>query len=390
MTAYQSLHVENFKGIRKMDLEGLGMVNVFVGANTVGKTSVLDAMAIVINSYPLGTSEKDTYPDLPQAGVGIENGRPFIPSYRSATEFSLGVFGQAKSCKETDVARKVNADEWASGFIELKQQQKKEDVDGLRCDFYVNRDLFNNAKTTKFRVSQLFSSDNEIKSESRYFELVNFPERKLPINNKVVFRNYISTDINFIKQLSLDYFEKVRFKSKYYDETLQTLKKIDAKLIDVIYGTNNQLQALHYTEDKTDTYDLSISLMGEGFIRLLGLASIIPEIKDSFLLVDEIENGFHYSVQKDMWRMVLTAARDHGTQFFFTTHSYEILESLNEVAKEFEQTKTTEDGQALDMACVFELEKDESDTVTATRYNQSALDGAMIMNMEIRGAEPDA
>jgi AAA15 family ATPase/GTPase len=36
--------VENFKGIREMKLEGLGMVNVFVGGNNVGKTSVLQAI----------------------------------------------------------------------------------------------------------------------------------------------------------------------------------------------------------------------------------------------------------------------------------------------------------------------------------------------------------
>lgn len=42
----ESLHIENLRGIRSLDVEGLGRVNLIIGRNDVGKTTLLAAAAL--------------------------------------------------------------------------------------------------------------------------------------------------------------------------------------------------------------------------------------------------------------------------------------------------------------------------------------------------------
>jgi len=42
--AIQEIEIENFKGLRKLKIEGLGTVNFFIGKNNCGKTSILEAL----------------------------------------------------------------------------------------------------------------------------------------------------------------------------------------------------------------------------------------------------------------------------------------------------------------------------------------------------------
>ena len=43
------------------------------------------------------------------------------------------------------------------------------------------------------------------------------------------------------------------------------------------------------------------------------------------IFIDEIENGIHYSVQKDVWNAIGKLARDLDIQVFATTHSLEMI-----------------------------------------------------------------
>ena len=76
--------------------------------------------------------------------------------------------------------------------------------------------------------------------------------------------------------------------------------------------------------------------LGEGAVRMFGIALALANSKGGFLLIDEVENGLHYSVQGDFWKMVLQAARDNDVQVLATTHSWDAVEGFTEAATEFE------------------------------------------------------
>ena len=42
-----SVQIENYRSIRSVNLEGMSQVNVLVGRNNVGKSTILDALAYV-------------------------------------------------------------------------------------------------------------------------------------------------------------------------------------------------------------------------------------------------------------------------------------------------------------------------------------------------------
>lgn len=48
----RTLHVENFRALREFRMKGLGRVNLLVGTNNCGKTSVLEAVCGVSCSRP--------------------------------------------------------------------------------------------------------------------------------------------------------------------------------------------------------------------------------------------------------------------------------------------------------------------------------------------------
>lgn len=71
-----------------------------------------------------------------------------------------------------------------------------------------------------------------------------------------------------------------------------------------------------------------IGSLGEGIWRMLALATVLARAKDSLLLVDEIDTGLHYTVMEDMWKMIYSAAKDLNIQVFATTHSFDCIHSL--------------------------------------------------------------
>jgi len=76
-----------------------------------------------------------------------------------------------------------------------------------------------------------------------------------------------------------------------------------------------------------------IGSLGDGLWRMLGLALALANARGGVLLVDEIDTGFHYTVMEDVWRMVSERATALSVQVFATTHSRDCFESLRSIAK---------------------------------------------------------
>ena len=57
------------------------------------------------------------------------------------------------------------------------------------------------------------------------------------------------------------------------------------------------------------------------------------QAQGGFLLIDEIENGIHYSVQEQMWRLVIEQSARTGVQVFTTTHSWDCVLGFERAAK---------------------------------------------------------
>jgi len=67
-------------------------------------------------------------------------------------------------------------------------------------------------------------------------------------------------------------------------------------------------------------------------VRLFGLALAMANCKGGLLLIDEIENGIHYGIMADMWKIVLELAQRNDVQVIATTHGWDCVWSLARVA----------------------------------------------------------
>ena len=119
---------------------------------------------------------------------------------------------------------------------------------------------------------------------------------------------------------------------------------------------------------------MPLPILGEGVVRVLHvLAAIEQAAPGGTVLIDEIENGIHYSVLKDVWSALRHAAREADVQVFATTHSWECIRAAHEAFSEADEYD-------------FRLHRLDrvGEDVIATVYDQETLDAAIDGGIEVR------
>ncbi len=121
----------------------------------------------------------------------------------------------------------------------------------------------------------------------------------------------------------------------------------------------------------------AVKLLFNYFMPLILRKNKIEPKKESLiLLIDEIENGLHYSAHYDFWKKLFQLSKSENVQVFSTTHSLEMIQAFNQVAKE--------EGEG----AYFEMMRDEkSNQITALKHSPNVLDEELELNMKFRGEE---
>ena len=74
--------------------------------------------------------------------------------------------------------------------------------------------------------------------------------------------------------------------------------------------------------------------LGDGTGRIFGLTLSLVAAQRGILLIDEIENGIHYSVLVALWKFIAKVARRLDVQVFATSHSLDCIKAFHEVTHE--------------------------------------------------------
>ena len=106
--------------------------------------------------------------------------------------------------------------------------------------------------------------------------------------------------------------------------------------------------------------------------RLFNIILALANVGNGILLVDEFENGMHYTVQLDAWRMIFQLASDLNIQVMATTHSSDCIASFKEAAKE-----SKEDGLLIRLGR-------HNDRTYIVEYTEERLDIAVKQQIEVR------
>lgn len=80
--------------------------------------------------------------------------------------------------------------------------------------------------------------------------------------------------------------------------------------------------------------------MGDGMNKLLSVLLAILANPGGAILIDEAENGLHYSFYGKYWALICKLAKESGCQVIATTHSYECIAGALEGAKKTNSEKS--------------------------------------------------
>ncbi len=102
--------------------------------------------------------------------------------------------------------------------------------------------------------------------------------------------------------------------------------------------------------------------------------------KEYILLIDEIENGLHYTAYYEFWKKIFAAAKKLNIQIFATTHSKEMIEQFNIVSKEFEVINGEK------TSAYFEMMRNvRTNKIVAQKYEAQELEYSLENEKTFRG-----
>ncbi|HEX8830704.1 MAG TPA: AAA family ATPase [Longimicrobium sp.] len=118
---------------------------------------------------------------------------------------------------------------------------------------------------------------------------------------------------------------------------------------------------------------IPLSSMGDGTNRVFALALSCVRARGGVLLVDEVENGLHHTVQSDVWNFIFELSGRLNVQVFATTHSWDAVVGFQEAANR--------SGSA---GILYRLEREQDGTVYAETYTEEDVAIAAEQQVEVR------
>ncbi len=360
---YKSFRVKNFRCFKDLQINDLGRVNLIAGKNNTGKTALLEAMYAF--SRPLS----------PWALLQTQNARGIdIPDDDFPLYWKQYFFGMDSSCTIRIEATGPHVAEGSSLTIKELRNDGTNNDDFL--EYYRRRrraltlselleDVETREKVLKFRLNWSSASEplvvyfgdqlkrnsvKELQSESRFIP--------------VIYRVTEEQIANRFSQLAVD--EKL-------DHLTDELSRLEPRLtrIHVLSPWGKQMLWA-----ECDGVSMPLRLLGEGTNRICHFLMTMMAVKPPFLFIDEIENGIHHSVQKDIWQAIGRVAREQDIQVFTTTHSYEMIEAAHEAFKDDD----------LDDFRFHRLYHDSTTgKIEARTYNDFSMNAALSREYEVRG-----
>lgn len=361
----KNISIENFRGLKKAQIDDFKSINLFIGKNGCGKTTILESIFMLCNACDIGVPimlntarrirvvneevlrllffnlECDTPIELSGKTTGPAQHRRLKISSDSGRQKKI--FDQEPLyVKDNSINFQSTAKEPQIGQLKLLYAEKTD-----KKLTKISKTLEISGDRTSYTYQNM--SKEEIVKTVIPASIINVSE--LGRNSGLLFRNI-------------------------------SLNKQKQKLVELLRKSFPNLQNLEFQLDGIycDTglpKLLPLSVMGEGFYKVMQIALNIVNAEAKVLLIDEIENGLYFSTQQTLWKAILDFAINDNIQFFIATHSYETLTILN--------TLLTNNGNYSfkDIVRLYRIENQNA-AIHSETYDTKSLNIAIEHNWEIR------
>jgi len=156
------------------------------------------------------------------------------------------------------------------------------------------------------------------------------------------------------------------------------------KIIDVLKLTKADIEGIQllqtspimpmnfYLKLKDINEPYPLGALGDGVRRILYLLLSFPITKGGMVFIDEIETGIHYSLMKNMWEMLLDFSKEYDVQVFASTHSFDCISGLAQVYNE-------------EYSADISIHRIDNKKKKSINYSHEEIIKAVELNEEIRG-----
>lgn len=380
MEIIKEVMINNYKGIEGLQFP-CGSINIIVGTNNTGKSSILESIWMGISS--LNKLEDEMGTKLPN----------FIVDYNYKNISFLIREGN----QTAKVELKLSDNEKIT--LELLSSEKEEEINRLFLNYlnkisitdiinYTYRNVFfagffyddvrklleirDKLNRTEARLKEEDSKerlDRLIRYKkiysNRYEDMANSMSKKfiseLIRSKKLFLTSKLNNDLNMVyvlidslgeipilnKEIPSPYKIPLIFGSQDLNQDISDLikKSINAKILSEVLATLKD--KILYFEDVREIKGelfvllqnldepLPISFMGDGFKALIKLSIITPLIKNGVILFEEPETSMHPGYLDILAREIVL--NSNASQFFITTHNLELIERILEKAERLDK-----------------------------------------------------
>ena len=359
MDGFKNIVINNFRGIDYLKIDDFSRVNVFLGQNNSGKSTVLEAIHLLTGmnnpDIPQDINRRRTrnvysgFKDIYYMFQNMDVKTPIILS----SEQTDGVLREL-SLSLTYVFDKIAAVQKGALNGVPPSSETKTFWNTLLMDFYITT-----AGTKHSYQSLITVTPDGIMTNKK------IAEDYLEKNNST----YLTADlfgINLVGQLS------ELFKRKKNAIIQERMSFFDNRITGI-----EILQDDIYIEFDGLFEKLPLRMVGDGMRRYLNIVAATANPTTNIILIDEIDNGLHYSAYKKLWEAIFALATSTNKQVFVTTHSKETLCYLNEMLEENPNYQ-----QELRL---YTLARTLKRGHQAYKYTYEGLSGACENDVEIRG-----
>ncbi len=340
----KSVKIENFRGFKTFELQQLGRINLLVGANNSGKTSVLEAIQLLC-------SPKNFEPLYEL----MNNRGEYVWSDDTRREFDIChlFYGHDINIGSQFSISGLNNDSKEKLVISIVRNNSQTKPLMLLGDMLENITAFDENENDSLQELDLkIEWIHGEQEEGVRFPLSYNSGLRTDLIRRLRRDTRYKTGTQFVTSSSLTTEKMVELFDQLVltpDEelVLQALQIIEPKIERIASISSPGIRS--YAESRAgfavrlshDIQRIPIGSMGDGIWRMLGLALATVCASNGVLFVDEIDTGLHFSTMSDMWKMIWETAKRLNLQVFATTHNSDCWRSLASIAC---REDATEDG----------------------------------------------
>ncbi|MDR0719293.1 MAG: AAA family ATPase [Treponema sp.] len=381
-----SLRIQNYKALQSLDISKLGRLNLVVGKNNSGKSTVLESIRIlaaqgnpslideiiishddeiIARSKPDFVGEDDERIDIYE---GLFTNRMF------PADGSPIFIGSCDKKKYIEIRRVFFDDEITetkdkSGGITTSRTRKT----FSSLDEAINRNLNQTIEiiSPEYKDRPLYLDKFDMGFYRRQSNLSN-NTGAMPVS--FVPTQFLSMDLLaelWDKTVLTDYFVNIKRFLKLISDNLE-----DIAFIKVNRSRYKDIERTGIVKLDNHVNPIPLNSMGDGIVRILQLVLGIYPAIGGILLIEEFENGLHFSIQEKLWELIFELAKTLDIQVFATTHSWDCIEAFTHAAE-----------VAQDNAILIKISQgtgENQNTAISTIYEKSDLINLTQADVELR------